>query len=111
MVSSDDEMRRTKIFPNNCMPYRLPRTCHAHSKGKKCKVAHAIGVLGHDSFVDTHTSIVIDIPRFCETDDGVDEDISLTLTGSADGKFTMGSVHWIASLEGHDFAPCKLLEV
>ena len=111
MISSNNEVCRAKVFPDNCMPHSLPRARHAHSKGKECKLTHAIGIFGHDGFVDTYTSIVIDIPGFGETDDRVNENIGLSLTGSPDGKFTVGPVHWVASLEGDNFAPRKLFEV
>src|ERR1700735_3349583 len=103
MVPSDNEVRRAEVLSDNCMPYRFPRACHAHSKGKKCKMAHTIGVFSHDSFIHTHTGIVIDITRLGKTDDRVDEDISLPLTGSTDGEFTVGSVHRVASLKGDNF--------
>jgi hypothetical protein len=54
---------------------------------------------------------VINISGFGKTDDRVDEDISLPLTGSTDGELSVGSVHWVASLEGNNFAPRKLFEV
>lgn len=33
MVPTNNEVRRAKVLPDNCMPHRLPRACHTHSKG------------------------------------------------------------------------------
>lgn len=55
--------------------------------------------------------VVVDVSRLGETDDGVDEDVGLTISGGANGEFAMGSVHRVTSLERYDLAPCELLEV
>lgn len=61
--------------------------------------------------VDTHPSEVINVAWFGQADNRVDEDISLTSSGSADGQFSMGSVHGIASLEGNNARPAEFLEM
>lgn len=111
MVATDDEVRRTKVFSDNCMPHCLAGTCHAHGEREERKVTHAIWVLGHDSFVYADAGIVIDISWLGKTNDGVDEDVRLTLASSTDGKLTVSTVHWIPCLESHDSAPCKFFEV
>ena len=61
--------------------------------------------------VDTHPGEVIDVAWFGQTNNRVDEDVSLTSSGSADGQFSMGSVHRVASLKGNDARPAKFFEV
>lgn len=68
-------------------------------------MAHSVWILGHDSFVDTHAGVVVHVARLGKADYGVNEDISLTLTSSANSKFTMSSVHWVTSLECDDPVP------
>jgi hypothetical protein len=42
---------------------------------KKCEVPHSVGVFCHDSFIYANSGIMIDITRFCQSDDGMDEHI------------------------------------
>lgn len=74
-------------------------------------MAHSVGVFSHDSFIHSDTSIMVDIAGLGKTDDRVYENIGLSLPGSTDGEFTVGSVHRVTSLEGDDFAPCKFFKV
>ncbi len=111
VVTSNDEMRSTEVLADYGVPYGFTGTSHAHREGKKSKVAHPVGVLGHDGFVDPDTGVVVDVTRLGETDDRVDEDVGLSLASRADGKFTVGAMHGVASLEGDDFPPSDLLEV
>lgn len=54
---------------------------------------------------------MVNISRFGEADDRVDEDVCLASAGGTDGEFTVGAVHGIASLEGDDTGPAEFLEV
>jgi hypothetical protein len=54
---------------------------------------------------------MIDVTRFCKTDDWVNEDIGVSLTGRSDSEFSVSTVHRVTSLEGDDFSPCEFLEV
>ena len=74
-------------------------------------MSHTIGVLGHDGFVHSDTGVMIDVARFCQPHDGVDEDVSLTLTSSSDGQFPVRTVHRVPGLESDDLAPSKFLEM
>ena len=51
------------------------------------------------------------VARFGYTDDGVDKDVSLASSGSTDGQFSMGSVHGVARLKGHDARPAEFFEM
>ncbi len=61
--------------------------------------------------VDTHACEVVDVAWFGQADNRVDEDVSLTSSGSADGQFSMGSVHGVTRLKGNDARPAELFEV
>ena len=51
------------------------------------------------------------VAGFGETDDGMDEDVGLMSSGRADGEFAVGSVHWVAGLEGYDAGPVEFREM
>ena len=111
VITNDNEMRRTKVLTDDSVPDGFARTSHTHGEGKESEVTHTVGVLCHDSLVDTNTCVVIDVAGFGETDDGVDEDVGLALTGGEDGEFTVSAVHGVTSLESDDFAPGNFVEV
>ena len=111
MIATDDEVRRAEVLADDGMPDGFTRTSHTHGKREESKMPHAVGVLCHDSLVDTNAGVVIDVAGFGESDDGVDEDVGLALTGGEDGEFTMSAVHGVASLESDDFAPGNFVEV
>jgi hypothetical protein len=54
---------------------------------------------------------VVNVTGLGETDDGVNEDVGLARTGSADGQLTMSAVHGVSGLESDDLGPAKLVEV
>lgn len=54
---------------------------------------------------------MVDVAWFGQADNWVDEDVSLASSSSADGQFSMGSVHGVASLKGNDARPAEFLEV
>lgn len=72
---------------------------------------HTVGVLGHDGFVHPDTSVMIDVTRFCQPHDGVDEDVGLALASGSDGQFPVRTVHGVPGLESDDLAPSKFLEM
>lgn len=111
VVTTNDEMGGTKVLANDSVPEGFTGTAHTHSEGKKCEVAHTVGIAGHDGFVDTDAGVVVNIAGLGETDDGVDEDVCLAIARGTDGEFAMGAMHGVARLEGDDLAPCELGEV
>ena len=74
-------------------------------------MAHAVGGFGHDSLVYADSCVVIHVAGFCQTDDGVDENVGLALASGADGQFTVCAVHRITSLKGDDLAPREFFEM
>jgi hypothetical protein len=61
--------------------------------------------------VHANSGVVVDIARFCEANDRVDEDIGLVRSCRTDGEFSMGTVHWIAGLEGDNTGPMEFSKV
>ena len=61
--------------------------------------------------VDTHPGEVVDVTWFGQADNGVDEDVSLASSGSADCQFSMGSMHGVTSLKGNDTRPAEFFKV
>ena len=51
------------------------------------------------------------VPGLGESDDGVDQDVGLTVTRSPDSQLSVGAVHGISGLEGDNLGPPKLLKV
>lgn len=111
MVTADDEVSRAVILADDRMPYSLARARHAHGQGEESQVTHAVRILFHDRLVHSYAGIVVDIARLGEADDGMDEDIRLSLPCRPYGEFTMCPVHRVASLESDDFSPRELFEV
>lgn len=111
VVPTDDEVGCAKVLADDGVPDGFARACHSHGEGKEGEVAHAVGIFGHDGLVYTYPSVVIDVARLGETDDGVDEDVGLTLTRCTDGELAVRSVHRVTCLECDDFAPGDFLEV
>lgn len=128
MITADDEVSRSKVFANNGMPEGFTGSSHAHGERKKCEVTHSIRVFLHDSLVYTDTGIMIDVTRFCETNNGMNENVlvdrlalkpSLALTNtygsvltcSTNGQLTVSTMHRVSRLEGDNTAPCEFCEV
>ena len=93
------------------MPQSLTRTSHTHSQRKKGEDSHAVGVTGKEGLVDTDTGEVVNVTRFGETNDGVDKDIGLARTSSADSQLTVSAVHGVSGLESDNSGPAKLVKV
>lgn len=111
VVSTDNEVGRTKVLSDNGVPDSLPGTSHPHSEGQESKVGHTLGIRGHESLVSSDTSVVINISGLGKTDNGVDEDVCSSLTGSSDGELSVGTVHRVSGLESDNLAPGELVEV
>ena len=111
VITTDDEVSRTKVLTDDRVPDGFTGTSHTHREWEEGKVAHAVRVLGHNRLVDTNTSVVVDVPGLGEADDGVHEHVGLVLASSADGELTVSTVHGVAGLEGDDLAPSDLVEV
>jgi hypothetical protein len=54
---------------------------------------------------------VVNVTSLGETNDGVDENICLSGTSSANGELTMGAVDGIPRLKSDDPRPSKLVKV
>ena len=95
MVTSNNEVCSTVILANDSVPDSLTRSTHTHSKGKKAKNGHSIGVSRKQSLVDADTGEVIDVSRFSEADNWMDQDISLASAGSANCELSVGTMHGV----------------
>lgn len=85
MISTDNEVRSSKVLPNDSVPDSLTRTSHPHGKWKQGEVRHSIRVLRHDRFIDTNSCVMIDVSRFRETHDRMNENVDLSLSSSPNG--------------------------
>lgn len=111
VVTANDEVGRTVVLADDGVPDGLAGTAHAHGKGKKTEDGHAVGVSGKESLVDAHTGKVVNVTGLGQADDGVDENVGMVRTGSADGQLSVGAVHGVTGLEGNDSGPAELVEV
>lgn len=111
VVSTDNEVGRTKVLSDKGVPDGLPGTSHSHSEGQEGKVGHTLGVRGHESLVSSDTSVVVNISGLGKADNGVDEDVGSSLTGGSDGKLSVGSVHRVSGLESDNLSPGDLVEM
>lgn len=110
MVTTDDEVGGAEVLTDDGVPDGFSGTTHAHGKGQKGKGSHAVRVSVDDGLVNAHTGESVDITRLGQTNDRVNEDVGLVLSGSAHGQLAVSSVHGVAGLEGDDLAPSHLLE-
>ena len=111
MVTAHYEVRSAMVLADDGVPDCFSWSAHAHGEREQAEYSHAVGVARKQGLVDTHPGEVVDVAWFGQADNRVDEDISLARPGSADGQFSMGSVHGIASLKGNDARPAEFLEV
>lgn len=130
MISTDDEMSRTEILSNDSVPDGFSRTSHSHSEREKSKGGHSVGVSSDDRFVDSNlhdpnlakittrdgkgridSGEGVDVSRFGESDDGVNEDVCLSISSGSNGQFSMSSMHGVSSLESDDSSPREFVEV
>lgn len=111
VVTADDEVGRTVVLADDGVPNGLAGTAHAHGKGEETEDGHAVGVSGKESLVDTDTGEVVNVTGLGQAYDGVDEDVGMMRTGSADGQLSVGAVHGVTGLEGDDSGPAELVEV
>lgn len=59
VITSNDEMSRTKVLSNDRMPDSFSRTGHSHSQRKKSESGHSVGVRSDDRFVDSDLRVTI----------------------------------------------------
>lgn len=77
VVTTNDEVGRTVVLSDNGVPDGLTRTTHTHSQRQQTQDGHAVGVSSEKSLVHSHTSEVVDVTGLGQTDDRVDEDVSV----------------------------------
>lgn len=111
VITTDDEVSRTEVLSDDRVPNSFPGSSHPHGEGQEGEGSHSLGVSADDRLVDTDTGEVVDISGLGESDDGVNEDVRVLLTGSTDGELSVSSVHGVTSLEGDDTGPRELVEV
>ena len=111
VVTTDDEVGGAVVLADNGVPDGLAGTGHAHGQGQQGQGGHAVGVARQQSLVDADTGEVVDVTGLSHTHDGVDEDIGLLRASGADGQLTVGTVHGVSGLEGHDLLPAQLVKV
>lgn len=104
-------MRSAVVLADDGVPDCFSGSTHAHGEREQAEDSHAVGIARKQGLVDTHPGEVVNVAWFGQADNRVDEDISLAGSGSADGQFSMGSVHGIAGLKGNDARPAEFLEV
>lgn len=95
MISTNNKVSSAVVLPDDGVPNSFTGTTHAHSKRQETKYRHTVGVSGQEGLVDTDTGEVVDITGLGETDNGVDENVSLAGTGSADSEFSVRTVHGV----------------
>lgn len=111
VITTNNKVSNTVVFADQRVPDSLTRSTHTHSQGKQAELSHTVGILGHQGLVDANTSVVVDVSGLGETNNGVDQQVSLASTGSTDGQFTVSTVHRVTSLESDDASPLQFLEV
>ena len=111
VIATNDEVGCSKVLADNGVPDSLTGSTHAHGEGEETKDGHTIGVPWEERLVNTDTGEVIDVSWLCETNDWVDENVGLAGTGSSNGQFSVGSVHWVSGLESDNLRPAELVKV
>lgn len=104
------EVGRAVVLSNDSVPNSFSRTGHSHSQRQQGQVRHTVGVLGHQGLVRSDSSVVIDISGLGQPDDGVNQHVGLSLSGSSDGQLSVCSVHGVSGLESDNLSPSHLLE-
>jgi hypothetical protein len=99
------------VLTDDGVPDGLTGTTHTHSQTEQTQNGHAVRVTGEESLVGADTGEVVNVTGLGETDDGVDQDVSLARAGRADGKLTVSTVHGVTGLESDDTGPAQLVEV
>ena len=104
------EVGGSVVLSDNGVPDGLSGTGHSHGQRQQSQVSHTVGVLGHQGLVRSNTGVVVHVSRLGETDDRVDQDVGLSLSGGSYSQLSVSSVHGVPGLEGDNLAPCHLLE-
>lgn len=111
VITSNDEVRSAVVLSDDGVPDGLAGSTHTHSKGQKAENSHAIGVSREQCLVNADAGEVVNVTRLGESDDGVDQDVSLTSTSGADSELAVGAMHRVSRLESDHLGPAKLVEV
>lgn len=111
VVTTDNEVRGTVVLTDDSVPKGLTRTTHTHGKTKETENGHTVRVTGEKGLVDTDTGEVVNVSGLGKTNNGVDENVGLTVTGGANSQLTMSAVHGVTGLESDNSGPAKLVEV
>ena len=111
VVTADNEVGRTVVLTDNCVPQSFTGTTHAHGQGQQSQSSHTVGVSRQKSLVDTDTGEVVNVTGLGHTNDGVDKDVGLLRSGSADRQLTVSTVHGVTGLESDNLLPAELVEV
>ena len=78
MVATDDEVSSSVVLSNDGVPDGLSWPTHTHSKTQQAQHSHSIRIARHQRLIHSHTSEVVNVTRFCKTDNRVNEDVSLS---------------------------------
>ena len=111
VVPPDDEMRGTVVLADDGMPNGLPGPTHPHRQRQQAQHGHPVGVPRQQGLINAHPREMIDVARFGQPDDGVDQHVGLAGARGADGEFAVGPVHRVARLEGDHPGPAEFFEV
>lgn len=111
VVTTNNEVGGTVVLTDNGVPDGLTGTTHTHGKAEQTQDGHAVGVAGQKSLVGADTGEVVNVTGLGETDNGVDQDIGLAGTSSANGQLTVSTVHGVTGLESDNAGPAQLVEV
>ncbi len=93
------------------MPDGLAGASHAHGKVQKAHGCGGCGVFAKNGLIAAHAGKVIDIARFGQTDNGVDQQVGLRLACGAECQFLMRTVQRVACLKCDNLAPAHLAEI
>lgn len=111
VVTADNEVSGTVVLTDDSVPDGLTGTTHTHGKAEQTQNGHAVGVTGEEGLIGTDTSEVVNVTRLGQTNDGVDQDVSLARASRADGQLTVSTVHGVTGLESDNAGPAQLVEV
>lgn len=128
VVTSNDEVGRSKVLADDRVPDGLAGTSHPHREGKESEGGHTVRVGVDNRLVDTdlrapsalksrpgydgtHSGEGVDISGLGESNDGVDKDVGEVLASSADGELPVSPVHGVSRLESDDTPPGELAKV
>ena len=98
VVTTNDEVGGTVVLTDDGVPDGLTGTTHTHGEAEQTKDGHSVGVAGEEGLVSTDTGEVVNVTGLGETDNGVDQDVSLASTSRTNGQLTVSSVHGVSAV-------------